>query len=1093
MAISEDLTNTPAPTLATVSNSTTIASSSFSPQAGTLVQVLVNIGYASSGGGADTWTMKDSLSNTYTQKAIKGINGEISCAQFQFYYAAAPGSITVTATRNNSVAAGVMVAPRCILGANPTQTSAATAINTGTSSTAANFAITPTTVGSWIYLSSSNWDADTWTALANTTTISTNKDTGDGVTNTCGRLTAAVASLTATTLGWTTGAAADLCWSAVEILPASGGGSSPTQLLVQPGGINFRRRYRKHQSIPPAVLNSNVTVTAGLATALGAALDYASGMGIGFTPGLATGSGAAGNPAVGVNAGLAPGTGTAGSPSLAVNAGLATAVGAAGPVVNIGPVVQSVVITGANSGSLPYPTTAGNTLIVAYGGSAGAGGGTPSISGMTLGGAADNFAAQVTQNEGVNSFSISSVWSDANCAGGQTAIAVTGTNLVGTSAYVQVIEVAGVWSLDKSSVGGLATGTTTWTTGNTATTTAANEVLAGVTSHGPFSATETLTVNNTPPWVNGTSFVWGSGGGAIIAGYQAATSTGAYAYSGTSPDFDYYTTAIATFLQSTGLSVNAGLATAIGAAGNGTVAVNAGLATGSGTAGSPAVAVNSGLATGAGAAGNATVGVNAGLAHASGASAQPAIGLTPSLATGAGHAGNATVGVNAGLASGTGAAAQPATGLTPGLATGSGTAGNATVAVNTGLATGTGSAGSAATGVPVGLATATSAAGSPSVAVNSGLATGTGTAGNATVAVNAGLAHAAGAAASPAIGLTPGIATGTGTAGNATVGVNAGLAHGAGASLSPVLAVYAGLAHGTGGAGNASIAVNSGLATGAGNAGSPSMEANSVLATGTGTAGNATVGINAGLAHGSGGSLAPTLAVNVGLATATGIAGSLNLPVFAGLATGTGSALRPVDAIVRQPQNLGGLVTYANFFGGAVTYTNFLGGSVTYTNFLGGAITEILLGGSITYTNFLGGTITIPSATLGGTIAQAVSYGGSMTGWTMQQATLALAEFNDETLNISLTSNSSALDLTDATVNMLFKTAAGTPDDLALTLSSAGGSPAITIVSPTGGTISVAIPNGDLQTEQYSFFRIDVVFSGLQNTALYGPVTWTTL
>lgn len=111
----------------------------------------------------------------------------------------------------------------------------------------------------------------------------------------------------------------------------------------------------------------------------------------------------------------------------------------------------------------------------------------------------------------------------------------------------------------------------------------------------------------------------------------------------------------------------------------------------------------------------------------------------------------------------------------------------------------------------------------------------------------------------------------------------------------------------------------------------------------------------------------------------------------------------------------------------------------------------------------------------------------------MQQATLALAEFNDETLAIALTDNSSPIDLTTATVNMLFKTAAGTPDDDALTLSSAGGSPAITITNPSGGLISVAIPNGDLQTEQYSFFRIDVVFSGLQNTALYGPVTWTTL
>jgi hypothetical protein len=182
---------------------------------------------------------------------------------------------------------------------------------------------------------------------------------------------------------------------------------------------------------------------------------------------------------------------------------------------------------------------------------------------------------------------------------------------------------------------------------------------------------------------------------------------------------------------------------------------------------------------------------------------------------------------------------------------------------------------------------------------------------------------------------------------------------------------------------------------------------------------------------------------------------------------------------------LGGTITQVGAgYGGSLAYGNALGGQVTYTN---------LLGGSITDGNVLGGTITVPSATLGGTITQADNYGGSTIGWTMQQASLSLAEFNDETLNIALTNNSSALNLTSATVNMLFKTAAGTPDDDALVLSSAGGSPAITITNASGGLITVAIPNMDLQTETYQFYRIDVVFSGLQNTALYGPITWITL
>jgi hypothetical protein len=187
------------------------------------------------------------------------------------------------------------------------------------------------------------------------------------------------------------------------------------------------------------------------------------------------------------------------------------------------------------------------------------------------------------------------------------------------------------------------------------------------------------------------------------------------------------------------------------------------------------------------------------------------------------------------------------------------------------------------------------------------------------------------------------------------------------------------------------------------------------------------------------------------------------------------------------------MITYENFLGGTIT-GNQLGGTLAYGNALGGQVTYTnLLGGSITDGNVLGGTITVLSATLGGTITLALSYGGSTIGWTMQQATLSLAEFNDETLDIALTSNGSPLNLTSATINMLFKTQAGTPDDDALTLSSAGGSPAITITNASGGLITVAIPNGDLQAETYNFYRIDVVFSGLQNTALYGPVTWITL
>lgn len=111
----------------------------------------------------------------------------------------------------------------------------------------------------------------------------------------------------------------------------------------------------------------------------------------------------------------------------------------------------------------------------------------------------------------------------------------------------------------------------------------------------------------------------------------------------------------------------------------------------------------------------------------------------------------------------------------------------------------------------------------------------------------------------------------------------------------------------------------------------------------------------------------------------------------------------------------------------------------------------------------------------------------------MQVISLTLAENNDESVNVAITQNGSALSLSGATVNMYLKTAAGTPDGSALLLSSAGGSPAITITNSSGGLCTVAIPRADLTAETSTFYRIDVVLSGLQNTCIYGPVAWITL
>lgn len=190
------------------------------------------------------------------------------------------------------------------------------------------------------------------------------------------------------------------------------------------------------------------------------------------------------------------------------------------------------------------------------------------------------------------------------------------------------------------------------------------------------------------------------------------------------------------------------------------------------------------------------------------------------------------------------------------------------------------------------------------------------------------------------------------------------------------------------------------------------------------------------------------------------------------------------------PVTIDASLTLQNFGGTAITVNNTYGGSVTLPNFGGGAV-PVTIDAALTLPNF-GGTAASLANTYGGTVG-VTTYDATLVGWTMQVVSLTLAENNDESVNVAITQNGSALNLTSATINMYLKTAAGTADGSALLLSSAGGSPAITITNAAGGLCTVAIPRADLTAETNNFYRIDVVFSGLQNTAIYGPIVWITL
>ena len=180
--------------------------------------------------------------------------------------------------------------------------------------------------------------------------------------------------------------------------------------------------------------------------------------------------------------------------------------------------------TFSNSTTPTIPaTTAGNCLVVLIG----CGGSSATLSGITLGGSADNFGQLIAPVVNAAQFEIFT-WADPNCAGGQTAISLSGSGLaVGVTSGlggVAIYEVSGLATtlgalLDKSSVG---TGSVTaYSSGATATTANANELWVG-------SAGSSGTISTGPgaPWNNHLN------PNTFMTGYQVASSTGAATYSG---------------------------------------------------------------------------------------------------------------------------------------------------------------------------------------------------------------------------------------------------------------------------------------------------------------------------------------------------------------------------------------------------------------------------------------------------------------------------------------------------------------------------------------------------------------------------------
>lgn len=188
-------------------------------------------------------------------------------------------------------------------------------------------------------------------------------------------------------------------------------------------------------------------------------------------------------------------------------------------------VVQTKTLN-ASSGSLAAATTAGNCLAVCVMSKNVSG--AASVSGITLGGSADNFASLVAahENSGAGAFDDAFIWADPGCAGGQTAIAISGSNLglaSGTGGVV-IYEASGLAASSVLDVSHSGNGVTAaWSSGTTATTTQASELWVGCAANG-----QTGLSGPGAPWNNTTP-----GSTAAIAGQQVVSATGTATYNST--------------------------------------------------------------------------------------------------------------------------------------------------------------------------------------------------------------------------------------------------------------------------------------------------------------------------------------------------------------------------------------------------------------------------------------------------------------------------------------------------------------------------------------------------------------------------------
>ena len=168
--------------------------------------------------------------------------------------------------------------------------------------------------------------------------------------------------------------------------------------------------------------------------------------------------------------------------------------------------------------------TAGNCIVVVAANDASTG----VISGITLGGSADNWTKDAGIVGGNGGFYDIEIWSDPGCAGGSKTVVITwlGSGDLAAVAY----EVSGLAAspLDKTQTNGPATTGTSFTSNATTTTSQASELYVG----GVWMQTNGTISGPSSPWTN-TKLTLSTAGEIFQAGFEIASVTGTPSYAGT--------------------------------------------------------------------------------------------------------------------------------------------------------------------------------------------------------------------------------------------------------------------------------------------------------------------------------------------------------------------------------------------------------------------------------------------------------------------------------------------------------------------------------------------------------------------------------